>query len=47
MSALIGASWLGLGFGDWLAIVVAVLLVAAIARYILVERPRDRRDAIR
>lgn len=35
-------NWMGLDFGQWLAIVVLVLLIAAIARYLLIELPRDR-----
>ncbi len=34
--------WLGLGIGAWLALATAVLVIAAAARYVLIERPRDR-----
>ncbi len=36
--------WLGLDIGQWLAIVVLVLVIAAIARYMVLERPRNRRS---
>jgi hypothetical protein len=42
---MLEGTWLGLDFGQWLAIIVAVLLVGAVIRYLLVERPRDRHGA--
>ena len=40
---MIGERWMGLELGEWLAIAVAMLLVAGLLRWLFVERPRDRR----
>lgn len=39
---MLEGEWFGLDFGQWLAIVVLVLVIAAIARYLLIELPKDR-----